>query len=117
MLLHSVVTPRGFGRLLNAGSMPAGLDSGQLAKWVSNASFATLTLIYSFTQMLDLASQFSTLAGVTMRVGQLLHVSSRCPSMLPFLVLWTGTCLGHSCLQTAECWGSAVLPDPTACSD
>ncbi len=58
-----------------AGSLPAGLDSGQLAKWASNASFATLTLIYSFTQILDLASQFSTLAGVTLRVGQLLQVS------------------------------------------
>ena len=58
-----------------AGSMPTGMDSGQLAKWVSNASFATLTLIYSFTQMLDLATQFSTLAGVTVRVGQLLQVS------------------------------------------
>lgn len=51
------------------------MDSGQRARWVSNASFATLTLIYSFTQMLDLASQFSTLAGVTFRVGQLLQVS------------------------------------------
>lgn len=52
------------------------MDSGELAKWVSNASFATLTLIYSFTQLLDLANQFSTLAGVTLRVGQLLQVSS-----------------------------------------
>lgn len=57
-----------------AGSLPAEMDSGQLAKWVSNASFATLTLIYSFTQMLDLASHFATLAGVTLRVGQLLQV-------------------------------------------
>ena len=52
------------------------MDSGELAKWVSNASFATLTLIYSFTQLLDLANQFSTLAGVTLRVGQLLQVSA-----------------------------------------
>lgn len=58
------------------GGLPRGMDSGELAKWVSNASFATLTLIYSFTQLLDLASQFSTLAGVTLRVGQLLQVSS-----------------------------------------
>ncbi|DBA94773.1 TPA: ATP-binding cassette sub- D member 4 [Trebouxia sp. C0004] len=55
------------------GCLPADMDSGQRARWVSNASFATLTLIYSFTQMLDLASQFSTLAGVTFRVGQLLQ--------------------------------------------
>ena len=50
------------------------MDSGEAAKWVSNASFATLTLIYSFTQLLDLANQSSTLVGVTLRVGQLLQV-------------------------------------------
>lgn len=65
----------------DAGSTPGAMDSGQLAKWVSNASFATLTLIYSFTQMLDLASQVSTLAGVTMRIGQLLQVSLHTWSM------------------------------------
>lgn len=54
--------------------MPVDMDSGEVAKWVSNASFATLTLIYSFTQLLDLASQMSTLVGVTLRVGQLLQV-------------------------------------------
>ena len=51
------------------------MDQGQLAKWVSNASFATLTLIYTFTQILDLGTQVSTLAGVTMRVGHLLQVA------------------------------------------
>ena len=50
------------------------MDEGQRAKCVSNASFATLTLIYSFTQILDLGSQVSTLAGVTMRVGRLMQV-------------------------------------------
>ena len=50
------------------------MDSGEAAKWVSNASFATLTLIYSFTQLLDLANQCSTLVGITLRVGQLLQV-------------------------------------------
>ena len=57
--------------------MPAEWDSGRRAKWVSNASFVTLTLIYSFTQLIDLASQVSTLAGVTVRVGQLLQVGHR----------------------------------------
>ncbi|KAL3160894.1 hypothetical protein ABBQ38_009286 [Trebouxia sp. C0009 RCD-2024] len=61
------------GLVVFTGGLPRGMDSGELAKWVSNASFATLTLIYSFTQLLDLASQFSTLAGVTLRVGQLLQ--------------------------------------------
>ena len=56
------------------GCLPVDMDSGEVAKWVSNASFATLTLIYSFTQLLDLAKQFSTLMGVTLRVGQLLQV-------------------------------------------
>ena len=56
------------------GSEPSGMDQGQRAKWVSNASFATLTLIYTFTQILDLGTQVSTLAGVTLRVGRLLQV-------------------------------------------
>ena len=60
--------------LCATGCLPVDMDSGEVAKWVSNASFATLTLIYSFTQLLDLASQFSTLVGVTLRVGQLLQV-------------------------------------------
>ena len=58
------------------GSEPSGMDQGQRAKWVSNASFATLTLIYTFTQILDLGTQVSTLAGVTLRVGRLLQVLS-----------------------------------------
>lgn len=65
------------------GCLPVDMDSGELAKWVSNASFATLTLIYSFTQLLDLANHFSTLLGVTLRVGQLLQVL---PSNLLFAV-------------------------------
>ncbi|DBB08479.1 TPA: ATP-binding cassette sub- D member 4, variant 2 [Trebouxia sp. C0006] len=65
------------GLVVFTGNLPADMDSGQRARWVSNASFATLTLIYSFTQMLDLASQFSTLAGVTFRVGQLLQELDR----------------------------------------
>ncbi len=73
------------------------MDSGQRARWVSNASFATLTLIYSFTQMLDLASQFSTLAGVTFRVGQLLQVSSS---------------LHHYQMQIKDYCTCNVQPDP-----
>lgn len=75
------------------------MDKGQVAKWVSNASFATLTLIFSFTQLLDLGSQFSTLAGVTLRVGQLLQVL---PSLLASSTAF------HS-ISIYECW-SGVEP-------
>jgi hypothetical protein len=34
-----------------------GGDSGQMAQFVSNASFATLTLIYTFTELLDLSDK------------------------------------------------------------
>ncbi|KAL0041425.1 hypothetical protein WJX79_002885 [Trebouxia sp. C0005] len=65
------------GLVVFTGCLPADMDSGERARWVSNASFATLTLIYSFTQMLDLASQVSILSGVTLRVGQLLQELDR----------------------------------------
>lgn len=73
---YAVLTRLGLDFLVwcATGCLPADMDSGEVAKWVSNASFATLTLIYSFTQLLDLANQFSTLVGVTLRVGQLLQV-------------------------------------------
>lgn len=67
------------GNVSGVGCLPVDMDSGEVAKWVSNASFATLTLIYSFTQLLDLASQMSTLVGVTLRVGQLLQVGPATP--------------------------------------
>ena len=51
-----------------------GASSGATAERVSNASFATLTLIYSFTQLLDMADQLSSLAGLTARVAQLMEV-------------------------------------------
>ena len=40
-----------------AGMVGGGGDSGRLAQFVSNASFATLTLIYTFTELLDLSDQ------------------------------------------------------------
>ena len=57
----------------NEGAFGEG-DSGKTAQMISNASFATLSLIYSFTEVLDLSDQLSTLAGLTVRVGQLRQV-------------------------------------------
>uniref|UniRef100_A0A7S3UBF9 ABC transporter domain-containing protein n=1 Tax=Picocystis salinarum TaxID=88271 RepID=A0A7S3UBF9_9CHLO len=51
----------------------AGQNPAEVSKFVSNASFANLSLIYSFTEVLDLGKQFSTLAGLTRRVGDLLE--------------------------------------------
>ena len=70
---------------MGAGCLPLDMDKGQVAKWVSNASFATLTLIFSFTQLLDLANQCSTLVGVTLRGGQLLQVLHLLPWVLHLL--------------------------------
>lgn len=42
-----------------AGAAKAGGDSGQLAQFVSNASFVLLSLIYAFTELLDLSDQVS----------------------------------------------------------
>lgn len=57
-------TPRHFPRTLlaavprpRAGMAGGGGDSGQMAQFVSNASFATLTLIYTFTELLDLSDK------------------------------------------------------------
>lgn len=51
----------------------AGLDSGELAQAISNASFMCLTLIYSFTQLLELGGKLGTLAGLMPRVVALLE--------------------------------------------
>ena len=45
-----------------------GGSGGEIAQFVSNASFFTLTLIYTFTEVLDLAEQLATLAALTARV-------------------------------------------------
>lgn len=50
----------------------AGNDGGQTAQFVSNASFATLALIYTVTELLDLSDRMSRLGGLTARVGELL---------------------------------------------
>ncbi len=42
---------------MHTGAAGKGGDSGELAQFVSNASFATLTLIYTFTELLDLSDQ------------------------------------------------------------
>ena len=49
----------------------SGQSPAEVSKFVSNASFANLSLIYSFTEVLDLGKRFSTLAGLTGRVGDL----------------------------------------------
>ena len=50
----------------------AGLTPAQVAQRVSNSSFATLQLIYSFTQVLDASKALTDLAGYALRVQQLL---------------------------------------------
>ena len=51
-----------------------GGSGGASAELISNASFATLMVIYSFTQLMDMADQLSELAGLTTRVAQLMEV-------------------------------------------
>lgn len=57
----------------NTGGMSGG-SGGASAELISNASFATLMVIYSFTQLMDMADQLSELAGLTSRVAQLMEV-------------------------------------------
>ena len=57
-----------------AGAFGKAGDGGETAQKISNASFATLSLIYSFTEVLDLSAKLSTLAGLTARVAQLQEV-------------------------------------------
>lgn len=53
------------------------VDKGAIAQLVSNASFAVLTLIYSFTQLIDAAKVLSDVAGVTGRVAGLFEALER----------------------------------------
>ncbi|KAG7667755.1 putative Lysosomal cobalamin transporter ABCD4 [Nannochloris sp. 'desiccata'] len=57
-----------------AAAAGAGGSGGELARFVSNASFASLSLIYSFTEMLDLGEQLSSLAALTARVVGFLEI-------------------------------------------
>jgi hypothetical protein len=41
---------------MSAGA-PGGGDGGRMAQFVSNASFASLALIYTFTEVLDLSDK------------------------------------------------------------
>ncbi|KAK9816885.1 hypothetical protein WJX72_006703 [[Myrmecia] bisecta] len=59
----------------------ASRDKGELAQRVSNASFASLMLIYSFTQLLDMSQKFTILAGMTGRVGQLAEALTSLPAL------------------------------------
>lgn len=76
-----------FGALLNYGLVAAVVFSGaagaaspgDLAQFVSNASFASLSLIYSFTELLDLGEKVSSLAALTARVVGLLEALPETP--------------------------------------
>ena len=59
-----------------------------MAQRISNASFATLSLIYSLTEILDLSDLLATLAGLTARVSVLMQVS-----------------ISHICLPPSFCIG------------
>ena len=69
--MHTVIQSR-------AGDVKGG-GGGAAAERISNASFAILTLVYSFTSLFNLADAVSELAGVTARVAQLLQVSPQQP--------------------------------------
>ena len=56
-----------------AGDIEGG-SGGAAAERISNASFATLTLVYTFTSLLNLADEVSELAGVTARVSHFMQV-------------------------------------------
>eukprot|EP01026_Neomeris_dumetosa_P001913 TRINITY_DN1049_c0_g1_i5.p1 TRINITY_DN1049_c0_g1~~TRINITY_DN1049_c0_g1_i5.p1 ORF type:complete len:830 (-),score=95.28 TRINITY_DN1049_c0_g1_i5:72-2561(-) len=55
------------------GGVWSTFDSAELAQKISNASFYTLTLIYTFTLFLDAADKISKMAGLLHRVCQLLE--------------------------------------------
>jgi hypothetical protein len=52
----------------DGGGGGEGHDSGADAQLVSNASFATLTLVYAFTQLLDTAEKVGTCTCLAQRV-------------------------------------------------
>ncbi|KAI9142216.1 ABC transporter transmembrane region 2-domain-containing protein [Paraphysoderma sedebokerense] len=52
------------------------LDSGQLGAKVSESSFVSLYLIFRLTSILEMATQFSDMAGYTVRLSQLIEYSS-----------------------------------------
>ncbi len=55
---------------------PPGTEGGggKVAQFISNASFFTLMLIFSFTEVLDLSDQISIVAGLSSRVGEMLRL-------------------------------------------
>lgn len=54
------------------GRKASGGDGGDVAEFVSNASFYTLMLVNSLTELLDAADQYSAVVGLAARVSQLL---------------------------------------------
>lgn len=100
-----------------AGAFDKPGDSGQTAQRISNASFATLSLIYSLTEVFDLANSLSTLAGLTARVADLQEVHSflqQTDKWDPSAVIATysslhSTCLLYKCLQNDATAAAAVI--------
>ncbi|KAL4434207.1 hypothetical protein ABPG75_000648 [Micractinium tetrahymenae] len=79
----------------------AGNDGGETAQFVSNASFATLALIYTVTELLDLSDRMSRLGGLTARVGELLDT-------LPPGDHVTGGSKGHDSTIPGGCSGGSA---------
>ncbi|KDD71404.1 hypothetical protein H632_c5107p0, partial [Helicosporidium sp. ATCC 50920] len=69
LLNYSVV-----GAAVFAGAADAwgGRSGGATAEFVSNASFASMSLIYAFTELADKGEKMAAVAGVAVRVGGLL---------------------------------------------
>eukprot|EP00798_Chlamydomonas_sp_ICE-L_P031168 gene31168-6310_t len=71
--LTSVSTPSSFGAAGDADvSSP-----GDIASLVSNGTFFLLSLVYNFTRLLDLASEFSSCCALGSRIGTLFRAMER----------------------------------------
>lgn len=67
--------------LVPAAAQPEPASGGRAAERVSNACFAALMLMNSFSQMTDVSDRLSLLAGLTARIHQLAQVLLK-PSIL-----------------------------------
>uniref|UniRef100_A0A1D1ZUR4 ABC transporter domain-containing protein n=2 Tax=Auxenochlorella protothecoides TaxID=3075 RepID=A0A1D1ZUR4_AUXPR len=65
-----------------SGTGPRGGDPGDTARFVSNAAFATMALVYTFTELMDKLNTYARLPGLLARVGELLEeLESGAPSI------------------------------------
>jgi hypothetical protein len=60
--------------LAGAGAFDSRDGGGERARQISNASFATMSMMHSFTEVLDLGVTLSALAGLTARLSLLRQV-------------------------------------------